>query len=1540
MLIWRNHVRLNIRREDDPTKFMTVESGDFVLAIPDFSKHARKPLDLLASQARGERSHDQDELQSFKKVIMKLSGKVCWTAGLVFERSLEEGRRSFDFAPHYNVTLKNPTHVKNLRDKVCFSSPTEGTLLSNTQPSYDAFRGFRSNFIHMSIGVAAPSDRKWTVSNLAPSSNYNTVHLTPRFFTHFFAWWDMFNGTMSLPVHQGPLFPGTEKSGKKFGRHLATVKYSLLMAPLFLSHVYLHKDGDEFANDVVSATGLKIRLDSFVFDVHQRREEFMSEVNGHQNKVATTGMRINQALVDLIKADLRAVSVGIRGTSVDAVKKATREEVQSLQSMRPIALEGFNIPDSDYSWVDVDDFVELDWTLPYTNSPKISILPLGSSPRFTYRRQTDHGDTISGDTNRHSPFGNEKTHNCIMSTANDSRQVQLQLIQERLTQIEELLKDHARAVGDQELHVVREVDNVEERQSQLDELLEHGGIFERKQAFLRRMAEDLRRRIAHEQGHSNWGFGESFHEGHDHQSEDRAEHGAANGGPSIATPSDQVSDFNNRFIVHNAQIKWSNALRNILLRYVHQVSQRRGFVYYTSRRAVKFILDIIEEQKKTHAHRRSQPDKSGDHTPETPMDDADDEKVQARIDELLQDGKDFVNADDPESNDGNRKATGAPHETNEDVSQDFIAQNVYHVRLVAPQIQLQSDKNAKSVVLVAARGMRLQVFQIMDKDRMSDNISGLVQTRYALDMDHLQFFVTSKQSFSPHFLPIYSGNSYGTATGSQWPPWAPMEAMFDSEVKSYGFERVVERTSAAVRYDKYNKLRLKYNDSVTDSKGAPLDSSDDSDSRMDSFSVDFPQLRARCDSNQYYAMYVIVLDLLMWSEPLEKQRDERLEKIMLAADFSDLRGAPEMVMTLQDRIRALQEIKTHFHVNEKFLDRQGLQDRIEMEQDLATCEDELFFIMKAITTSQRRVDERVEGASGNGILKYFIKASEIVWHLSRDGGHALAEFQLKHTNFERTDNSDGSNQTSVDIDQVRGLSLLENAMYPDVISAYMEHGGNKPADGHSQMLHVKWLQLEAIGGIKVVDHFEVDLHPIRIQLDYEFGRKLFEYVFPGGGSGEEGFSPFMVHNKLPQTEEEEEEEELRAAKVQHEAMVNATKDQQAGSATGAGSLEHRLQPTRALPDYNRSGSKAKGLGIRLGESHRPTYLQKLTGASERTISSSSNLPKTLNRRTSAESLSLGARSARGRQRSYTPSIASNTETPQHSQKKRLQMGTKQRSASTDSRKSKTPHDKQSDDLSQMLNRASNYMTLAYFKIPSVVLCLSYKGKGQRNVTDVHNLVFRMPTLEYRNKTWSNLDLAMALKKDVIRALISHTGAIVSNKFSSHKYGKSQQSKLRELASSSVILSSTEGSLAPSAASSVKQLAMNATDAMGSSRPSVDSASDWTSGSNIVRTDTLGSESGNFGRPYTPSEREEEAEVPESHGRRTAFTRQFSELTQKAASFRNKHSDETNGAPNGHTGEASRSRKNSVGETETTPRRTRLVKKLMTALDKDKDKDKS
>ncbi|KAF2818005.1 uncharacterized protein BDZ99DRAFT_405773 [Mytilinidion resinicola] len=1377
VMCWQNDVRWSICQDPDPRNFMIVNSGAYILAIPDLGHYARQeanPDGQSSESASSISSYKQNAV--FRKTVMKLSGNVRWMSGLVFERNVDEGGRSFDFIPHYEVVLKHPDHAK----------PSNGKV-------YDAFRGFRSQHIHMSVAVSAPQDREWTVSNLEPSKNYNSVHLTPRFFTHFFSWWSMFSGVMSLPIRQGKLWPGVEKSSKKFGRHLATIKYSLLLSPLYMSHIYKHKDAEDYGSGVVSATGLKVRLDSFMLDLHQRREEFRTQVEAPKdqenlNQNQTTGMRINQAQLDFISADVRAVSASINGTNNSDLDTATEEMLVSYQDDHPSAdLAKFTIPDNDWGWVDMDDFVELGWILPADRNPETKILPLAFAPRFTYFRQTDHQDHISGDIHRSSPFGHEPSHHCVMSARNDPRRVQCGLIELRLKKVSEQFEHNQRALDDQELRIVKEPDEKqEEAQRRLNLLREHNVTLQRKQALLQSMYDSLVQRLqendlrASADARDDPGEEEFYEAREDYYDMDPDAKGL-----DSAPLADYISDFNNRFIIHNAHLKWSNSLRNIILRYIHQVSQRRGFVYYMSRRAVKFILDIVEEQKKFNqpAGAPTTPGTTSSF-PLSPQED-DDLNIQDRVDQLLQDGKKFVAANDPVTAEGSKPAGSGGH-MGDDIALEFTAQNTYHVRLIAPQIQLQSEKNTKAAVLVTAKGMQLKVIQIMDKDRVTDDVSGLVQRRFSAAMDSLQIFVTNAKTFTTEDLHMYSGSTYGTPAGSSWPPWVPFEVMFEFNTNPYGFQRVVQRTSASMRFDKYNTLRLKYNDDVSGGDTGPAKSPDTLEQRIDHLWIDFPHVRALCNSTQYYAMYIIVLDLLLYSEPLEKTRSERLEKIMLASDFSDLKGAPEMVISLQERIRQLEEIKMHFQVNEKYLDRQGWRDRITMEADLAVCEDELFFMMKAITTSQRKMDDRSQGKQSNGLLRWYISASEIVWHLLKENQESLAEFQLKNALYDRTDNNDGSNLNSMEIERIHGLNLLSYALYPEMIAPYIDN--NRPfAEGRdTKMLRVHWLMLEAIAGIPVMDHFEVNLFPLKLQLEHEIGKKLFEYIFPGSKNDA---SPFLVKHMLPAQEEEDETEIGRGAPSQRSSNSQSLSSELTKNGDGgAGSLELRLQPTLNLePSKPRTAKttfsrpKSSGHGARPNPHHLRLFRESARSGSAMNLGRSWHP----NRDMSSDNLSLASRPGSIRSNSNM-SVATNSESD-HAPKRFTLHRSTTASSKTASSKDKAAR---SDDITQMMERASSYMTLAYVKIPSMVLCLSYKGKGQRNFEDVHDLVFRMPTLEYRNKTWSNLDLALQLKKDVIRALISHTGAIIGNKFSRHQPTRQQQSRLRQIANSSTLLNTS------------------------------------------------------------------------------------------------------------------------------------------------------
>jgi hypothetical protein len=1369
VMCWRRDVKWEIHTSDNPMEFMSVTSGEYVLAIPDYSTEARWANEASTEELENSStSSEQKNAAHFKKVIMKLSGDVKWAAGLVFERDIDNDARSFSFKPHHEVILKNPKFVDPAK-----------------RANYDAYRGFRSDHIHLSVSIIAPHSRNWSVDSVQPSSSYNTVHLTPRFFTHFFNWWSLFSGVMSLPVRQGPLWPGVTKTSKKFNRHLATVKYKILLAPLFIAHIYKHKDREDYTENCVTATGIKVRLDCLKLDIHQRREQIKTQARGRSKQTRTSAMRINQAQIDMQSADFRAVSASIEGTNAEDIERNRDDIISSFQQPVPsVDLSRFTIPDHNLDWVDMDDFVEPDWILPQESNPRTQILPLAFTPRFTYFRNTDHGD-VGPDETGYSSFGDEPTHECVMSETNDPRRVQIELVKDRLATVEAQIRNYDRTIGEQELKLTKDVDPDAALKAEHEVFLRQSESLARRRKFLTTTLNRLERHINRDErtaygnslGNNMAPSTASIRTGRTGQDAESTTDGRSSGLDGIySTANDEFeSDFNNRFMIHNVQLKWNNSLRNIILRYSHQVSQRRGFVYYMSRRAVKFILDIVEEQNKS---KRKQPKMS---KTQTRSSNNDDEDVEDRIEQLLNDAKRYVNVEENDPPDSNTQSPSNSDDSSEkSIAPEFTPQNSYHLRLIAPQIQLLSEKNRKSVLLVAAKGMELKVVSIMDKARVADDVSGLVQRRFSLEMDGAQFFVATQKNLMAN-LQFYAGNKYGNAPGSAWPPWLTLEAMFDFELNPFGFSRIVQKTSASLRYDKYNNLRLKYNEEVSRCQGPDPEDKED---RMDSISVDFPHFRAICDSAEYYSMYIIVLDLMLYSEPLEKVRNERLERIMLTSDFSDLRGAPEMVFKLQARIRQLEEIKEYFQINAKFLDKQGWEDRLALERDLSQCEDELFFMMKAITTSQRRMEPSSSRADGiNGVLRWSLSASEVVWHLMKDANEPLIEFQLRNASYERTDNTDGSNHNLVSVERLFGLNLLPDAIYPQIIAPYLD--GARTLDDF--MLRVKWHMLEAVAGIPVLDNFEVSLFPLKIQLERELGQRVFEYIFPNVGSTAfeaGGFSPFMIKNMKPVagSDEEDDDDDLSSIPLTRSTSVdgdNSSMDSLAIS-KGPGSIELRLQPTLSLSDDVKSRSRPSHLkGLMMTPIHQDN---NMLGVSE--TARLTGRPATtggLSKQKSSESIRMLTKQPTER------SLSSHSAGEES--RKKFGMG----KASNKGSKSKEP----TDDLSQMISRASNYMTLARVKVNDVVLCLSYKGKGEHNLEDLHDFVFRLPVLEYSNKTWSNLDLALRLKKDVIKALISHAPAILGNKFSHHRPSRQQQKRYRELASSSQLLPNASSTTNPS-----------------------------------------------------------------------------------------------------------------------------------------------
>lgn len=714
--------------------------------------------------------------------------------------------------------------------------------------------------------------------------------------------------------------------------------------------------------------------------------------------------------------------------------------------------------------------------------------------------------------------------------------------------------------------------------------------------------------------------------------------------------------FKNRFIVHNLQLKWHNDVRNIIFNYIHQISRKRGFMYYMSQRAIKFLSDVIHERSMAQDESHSKPpvnddDVSRDANGNAAKASSAPEDVTLLIQNLLDDKKDnFVVLDETqqaqaqEDRLGTAKRLGSV-DLSGDLGELYTVKNEYSVQLIAPQIQLQSQKNVDAAVIMSAESMYLQIFAVMDKESIDDVVGGLIQRRFAVGMDHAQFFVAHKKSIEDFSHPSILSNVYGS-NPDQWPPWIPVETVYDFNADPLPFTRMVERTSASLRYDKHNPLRLKLNDRLNDDifHLSELTSLSPLDRRVDDISVHFPRVIVTADSAQYYALYLIVTDLLIYSEPLVKRQNVELDKIMLASDFSDITGAPKMVKTLQNRIRQLEEIDLQFRVNAHSLDEEGCKDLVMLRDELASCEEELFFLMKAVTMAQEKHGIEVETVP---TMRWYLSAKEVIWHMLCKDGSPMVDLALSNATYRRFENNDSSNYNTLEIEMMQGINLLPNSLYTDVLGPYFGSNRTVVDAQRSKMIRVHWHMLESIGGIPIMDHFEVNLFPLMVKIEHDFGKRVFNYMFPEPkvDAARNGMSSRRQRQDADDSESESEEADVLEHSLPASSQVSV-----------ASSISKTSTPRRPVSS---SGHPVK----------RMTSLHATEEENQKT-----------------DTVSITSKKSNGSEHTKRP--------------------TTRKSATEETDKEKTAS--KPDDLTQMLSRASKNITLVYVKIPSVVLCLSYK----------------------------------------------------------------------------------------------------------------------------------------------------------------------------------------------------------------------------------------
>ncbi|CDR98696.1 hypothetical protein [Sporisorium scitamineum] len=1317
---WKGNVEIRIGYDNPEKEFFQILSQAFVLAIPDlrdYFDHAATGVSGGSDHPRGRQQyprdhdgessyHDSYDRKSvdasvassvarymkdptFRKTVIRLTNGVRWGAGLHGERTCDDEtcpRRPKCHGEPFYRECRNFKRI-NHWDVVPKTHEYFGSIPGSERR--DSFRDWRSHHLHFSISVVSPKNGipGYSCSEVAAGRDaLNNFYFTPLTWQHFFAWVRLFSSAMSLPIRAGKLFPDSPPPSPKFGRFLGTIKYRIDLAPLFIAHQYRQHNKEDWAKEVRTHVGVKARIDAFTLDMHQRQQETVKERPELDGPRIVFHKPFYEAEVKCDGIDLKTLAARLREDN--GTMEAVEDQEVGENMFDDLFAEDVLISDDELEWIDMNDLVELGMETITDPSPKIRMFPAMVCPQFIYYRKVDSKrerraremqDRVAKGRNRNeagnniedllarlerSKFGNEDSHVCMVGHNDKPFSVQRKLAQERLQSIRCEIDRVLNASDNGSAASTADSEGSEDHHGRLNDLHDREHILSGFISHLSRLQEHSER------------CDRARAEGHPAPKRSAPiDRNFSLSAADLASLYHDLGTFDNRYVAHNPTLFFSNITRTLLLKYYYSSRMRRGYAHHMTATAVKYIRDLLHKKDKNDRNSADAKQRHHDYNSRTPKHLTPTTEGESGLDilhEMLEDTVNHLSGKDGYSKTG----WGCKDEDDADGGED---------REIQPTDGISDDFNV----------VKSNNYTVQDESCAEDSVNAIVLRRTFFGLDNLQCYHPNAHAQS-------QAKRHGFVS-------LPLETLVDVHGHARDFERIVPHTNATVYYDKFNKLRLSDSSrSVATFRkdGKPVQ--DHLHHHMDMILLNCPRFSVSANGEHFAALYNVVTDLILYRDPAHRDHAKRLEEMMFSYDFTDVSGLADIVAALQLRIREASSLVEQYQSVSHLLNERGRTEFNALRGEMLDLVEELNLIMDAITTSQDSqggADREKKSA-----LRFMAQAQEVAWNMIGDeAGQLVAKLALRGISFSWLNKADNSAANTLSIQDLQALNVDPNALFAEIITKHTRVKDH-PMAKEGRFVDAMWSVLPPVGGISIVDMFEFNLHPVKIQIELLVGRKIMDYVFG---------------TKRQREKQEEEQKRLEdeanrpvttdiKKKSPLARLLGVRKHHAANSASDSTTGSRRPSTNESTPSLSmvpsRTASTSDLPSVGSSDSSRDDDSDSISGRAP---------TKTLTVKTSPKS------------RPGTPSSAKDSvsEKPRPGD----QFAIAQRNAA------------------EMRSRASAYRTFVYVKISETVFCLSYKGEKQKSITDLYDLVFRTPKFEYHNSTFGYVDLADNFKKDVFKA---------------------------------------------------------------------------------------------------------------------------------------------------------------------------------------------
>ena len=551
------------------------------------------------------------------------------------------------------------------------------------------------------------------------------------------------------------------------------------------------------------------------------------------------------------------------------------------------------------------------------------------------------------------------------------------------------------------------------------------------------------------------------------------------------------------FEIYNAQLIWSIYNRDIFFKFIDEtfVQQKKIFSQTRSGRMLMRKMAQTNPQSYTNQQRdensstaaTSPRTKSFSLSPKETIDSFFEsllERKSSASSPLIQETGPFTALSETEINRKNRQKSNdmrkgfdfrSPIDFRD--SESISVPRVVDVSFFNPQLCfLTPTHNPAGAILVTAREAKVEFSPIVDRlllnlhesEKMTDS-DAKMGTRTRISLQNASVYSGSKMNFD------------------SW-PIGFLQKCYAQELS--GLQRLTADTEITTVYDVSN---VAYSWTPTSPRIKIF-------GHGDTIKFNTNGMSLTTTSDNFRCLLDVIVNLLVYRDPNQELRSEKLETLLIAANLSDRRMFAAKMNEFRNRLDILRcqllgrrEFELSFSEIENILE---LYDRTERE--LALIDE----AMRMIQASREELNQKRSRLTLNVLIDK-IQWTLLVSKLNEPSFdlQPACNISLQDISNRWVSKEDGSMENTFEIGSANFINQLPVPFYRNVLRPFDVHHGQdgvhlKATVDYGCLLRFFAKSRLPVNGITVLDHVEVDLSPLQLQLTFDIATQIYKFFLP------------------------------------------------------------------------------------------------------------------------------------------------------------------------------------------------------------------------------------------------------------------------------------------------------------------------------------------------------------------------------------------------------------------------------------------------------------